>query len=119
MQPFEDWRAEMEIALDTAREELSEAETDHERALLAVRANTAEKAAIAKAFAQLAPRQVAGALMGRRRGYETGLDAAGSDLTRATNRVAALRRQIADLEQGIEQLQVIAPPDDADTSEAA
>jgi hypothetical protein len=119
MQPFEAWRAELEIALDDKRSELAEAEGDYEKQLFAVRAANNEKAAIAKAFAQLGSQQVAGALMQRRRGYETGLDAPASALTRATNAVAALRRQINDLETAIEQLHVIAPSPDDDTSDAA
>jgi chromosome segregation ATPase len=119
MQPYDEWAVELQVALEAERAELVAAETEHEKALSIVRANTAEKAALAKAFAQLAPQQTASYLAAKRRGYEGTLDEATGTLVRLTNSIAGHRRQIADLEHALEQLQSIAPPDDADASEAA
>jgi hypothetical protein len=119
-EPYDVWRVELETALDEARAELEVAVAAHEQALFAVRHANAEKVALARAFSQLGSRQVAGSLMQRRRGYETGLDQAASALTRATNAVASLRRQIADIEQALEQLSQISPPsEDTSDDEAA
>ena len=76
MQPFADWAAELEAALDTERTGLAAAEIEQEKALLSVRSANNEKAVISRAFSKLAPWQVSGHLVVRRRGYEQGLDAA-------------------------------------------
>jgi hypothetical protein len=116
MQPFDTWAAELEAALETERTGLAAAETEHEKALFAVRSANNEKAVISRAFAKLAPWQVSGHLVVRRRGYEQQLDTATTTLTRLTNQISGHRNLIAELEQAIEQLNQISPPDDADTS---
>ena len=117
-QPYATWRQELEGELERARAELAETEADRERALFEVRAANNEKVEIAKGFARIMPRQVAGPLQGRRRGYEAGLDAKAGELTRLTNKATGLRQIIADRVLALEQLQIIAPADD-DASEAA
>jgi hypothetical protein len=118
MQPFDGWSAELEAALETERAELAAAETEHEKALFAVRSANNEKAVISRAFSKLAPWQVSGHLVVRRRGYEQALDAATTTLARLTNQISGHRKLIAELEQALQQLETIAPSD-TDTSEAA
>jgi hypothetical protein len=117
MEPFTIWHAELTEALEAERDELTKDEDAHASALSVVRANTVEKAALARAFAQIAPRQVASYLAAKRRGYEGTLDEATGTLVRLTNSIAGHRRQIADYEQALQQLSQIAPPDDADASD--
>jgi hypothetical protein len=117
-EPFAIWHTELTEALAAARVELAEAEDAHAAALQAVRRANSEKAMLARSFAQLGNRQVAGSLAMRRRGFESGLDEATTALSRTTNQIAALRRQIQDYELALQQLDTIAPSD-TDTSEAA
>jgi uncharacterized protein YbaP (TraB family) len=119
MQPFEDWGTELEAALETERTELAAAETEHENALFAVRSANNEKAVIGRAFAKLAPWQVSGHLVVRRRGYEQQLDAATITLARLTNQISGHRKKIQEFEQALEQLNQISPQPDDDASDEA
>jgi hypothetical protein len=117
--PFDQWRAEIAERIESTKLQIAEAEGDHERALFEVRSDNARRAKVAEAFAKLSPRQPANALAIRRRGWEQSLDASAGRLAKATNAIAALRRQLADEEQSLEQLGWIFPQSDDDASEAA
>jgi hypothetical protein len=119
MEIFQQWLADLEAAIEAERAELAEDEAAHARTLSVVRVNTAEKAALARAFAQLAPRQVASYLAAKRRGYEGTLDEATGTLVRLTNSIAGHRRQIADYEQALQQLNQICPPSENASDEEA
>jgi hypothetical protein len=118
--PFAQWHAELTEALEAARAELAVHEAERDQAQLDARAARADKAAVAKQFALIAPRQLAGALQIRRHGWDQRMAEAAGQLNRATNAIDATRRKVQDLEPGLTQLGQISPqPDDADTSEAA
>jgi hypothetical protein len=115
--PFDQWRVEIEAELESERAELAADLTDHDRALQEVREANSRKAMVAAALARIAPRQLAGALSIRRHAFDQGQDAAAGVLSRITNSIAAHRRRITDLTQGLEQLNQISPQ--SDVSEAA
>ena len=58
--PFAQWHAEATEALEAARAELAVHEAERDQAQLDARAARADKAAVAKQFALIAPRQLCG-----------------------------------------------------------
>lgn len=109
---LEIWRDEIKSSLEAAQGELASAESEYATAPTATRDAAAQKAAIDKAFAALAPRQLASALAARKRGYAATLDAPAGTLLRIKNQLDGLKRQIADLQQALDQLAILAPPPD-------
>jgi hypothetical protein len=120
MQLFSQWRQEIEAALEASREELEAKLAERDAATLAVRGDRSDKEMVAKAFARIPPRQIAGALLSRRHGWEQGLGESAGTLLRINNAIAALRFKFADLEVGLTQLDQLSPQaDEASDDEAA
>jgi hypothetical protein len=72
---------------------------------------------VARALAVIPNRQISGALLVRRNGWEQSLDARSGRVLKATNAITTLRLRMAALELGLQQLNQVLPSSDGDTPE--